>query len=420
MAVETASTIDHQPSILEQLQARRWSLSEFADVAHQDVESWSLEELRVLEEKIVRRLNTLGHEYQTTEALLSRHSSVSVSPERLRQQVLNHLRLSLFSEIEHAARHHQASEESRAAERRVELGRRRLNERYDEWMAASVSPEALNDVQAEQVEHMHRTQRAQTPEEQAMYEYTKKTEPVLADWFTRLSTLGPDVRFSPSAERDDYRNGVDFYAHIPVQQENGTTRTVILGIDYTIATRDQTLKEKMWRNFQRPNRAVMHSTIGEPRHQRPPVQREQRFDAAIVALDKHRVDDMTEDLNLVEAHDARDEAAVKKLLAEYETDPVLQYLVPLSIREQITTQLESLHQQAPTYLGDRSILLQAIKDHEALQVYFDELLDQRKNLQAEAEEVLHDERMYRSLRVGDRLWHQQIIAYPPQADAVHA
>jgi hypothetical protein len=129
---------------------------------------------------------------------------------------------------------------------------------------------------------------------------------------------------------------------------------------------------------------------------------------------------MAEDLNLVEAHDARDEAVVKKLLAEYETDPVLQYLVPLSIREQITTQLESLHQQAPTYLGDRSILLQSIKDHEALQVYFDELLDQRKNLQAEAEEVMHDERMYRSLRVGDRRWHQQIIAYHPQADVVHA
>jgi hypothetical protein len=206
----------------------------------------------VLEEKIVRRLNTLGHEYQTTEALLSRHSPVAATPERLRQQVLNHLRLSLFPEVGQAARRQQASEESRAAERRVELGRRRLNERYDEWMAAGVSSEALNDVQAEQVERMHRTQRAQTPEEQEMYEYTKKTEPVLADWFTRLSTLGPDVRFSPSAERDDYRNGVDFYAHIPVQQENGTTRTVVLGIDYTIATRDQTLKEKNVAQFSAP------------------------------------------------------------------------------------------------------------------------------------------------------------------------
>lgn len=359
---------------------------------------------------MIKRLNMLGHEMVTTEAAVNRMRDQwsALTPDQQRQKILNHIRMGAAPLFAEAIRRRDAHLEQQATERRKELGARRLVERFDAWRAAGISTEVLNSVQQSQVDQMHERQNQGSEQAREMYDYTKYTEPVVADWLSRMETLGPGVMFSPSAERDDYRNGVDFYAHIPVLDTDGRERTVLLGIDYTLATREDVLQDKLRRNFHRPNRNVMHTTIGDPKAHRPPTNRDERFNGVVLALDKPYVDDLTEDLNLVEAHDASDDASVRQLLREYGRDPVLQYLVPLSLREQITTQLEELESQQATFDGDPRIIEQAVHDHRLLQEHFDEILDQRKNLRFEAEELLADHQTYRTFKVADRRWLEEI------------
>lgn len=422
MTIEESAYLDTSPQLpsVEDISERRFTVAELADFTREEIESWPIEVVVALEEKMVKRLNMLGHEFDTTENLQKKFQHPTTSVDQYRRQVINHIVLGALPELSKAAQRQVEHQQQQSVERHKALSRRRLEERYSGWSAAAVTVDQMNEVQSGHVEEMHETQHEQSEADRELYEYTKKTEPVVADWLLRLQTLGPDVTYGPAAERDDYRNGVDLYARIPVPQEDGATREILLGIDYTVAVRDSTLKEKLWRNFQRPNRGVMHATIGDPKLHYAAVQKDERVNAVILALEKTRVDDMTEDLNLVEAHDAKDELTVQKLLKEYASDPVLQYLLPSAFHEQIVTQLEELQKQLPVYQGDRTILLQAIADHQALQEYFDAILEQRKNLRDEAEELLKNQHMYRTLRVGDRRFHQNIISYPPTHDALTA
>ncbi len=415
MSIEEASILEESKQVPtpEELNDRRFTIAELAQYSPEELEDWPIESLEVLEEKMVRRLNMVGHEFQTTAALQEKFRQPRQSDAQYRKQLLGHIVFGALPELARAVKRQTEQQQQHVVERHQELSRRRLQVRADEWKASATVKNEMNTTQSTQVEEMHRRQNTDSPAAYELYEYTKKTEPVVADWMSLLKTLGTGVEFSPSAERDDFRNGVDFYAYIPVKEDDGSERRIALGIDYTLTSDDDLLRKKLWRNFQQPSRQVLHATIGDPSHHRPAVAKEERFTPLILALDKSRVDSMTEDLNLIEAHDATDQSTVDKLLKEYETDPVLQYLLPLSLHEQLITQLEQLEKIGPSFEGDRQILTQAMLDHRALIQHFEYILDQRKNLRDEAEGMVSDPGMRRMSRVGDRNWHHAFIRYYP-------
>lgn len=398
------------PLSVEEIGEHRFTLDEYAALKPEMIETLPLDALLALEAKMIKRLNMLGHEMSPTAELVDRSQKRwgSMSPEQQHRQVFNHIRMGAMPLFAEAIQRREKVQQEQVAEHRHQLGRQRLTERADTWRAAGITAETLNPVQAHQIDNMHTRQKEGAVEGQELYEYTKVTEPVVADWLARMDTLGTQVTYSPSAERDDYRNGVDFYARIPIQDQQGVQREVLLGIDYTLATREDVLEDKLRRNFHRPNREVMHSTIGDPEHHHPAIRRHERFNAVVLALDHAYVDELTEDLNFIEAHDRVDDGNVRALLREYSVDPVMQYLIPLAVHEQLATQLQELEIQQASYTGDRRILEQSIQDHHALMEHFDKILQQRKTLRFDAEEMLQDRYRYRTFRVADRRWHHDI------------
>ncbi|MEK7537851.1 MAG: hypothetical protein AAB619_02680 [Patescibacteria group bacterium] len=341
---------------------------------------------------------------------------VNLSPDEAKKQLIQRIDFFLrprLTEYADSRRDADQRQEQKHEHHLRELSGARTLERLAQWQAAAVTTEPRTETERAELERLHRQRGDEGLEKRDMYEFTKKSEPVIAAMLEVADSLGGGATYVPASEHEDLASGADIFATIAVNDGQGGTHGIKLGLDYTVTKKEEIQRDKLLKNFRRPTREVLHSTIGHPDLGQPGLQRGDRFIGVLLAVHKERVEQMFDDLNVMEVGQPFVPDKVRQLTNEYRRDPLLRYVIPWSIHEQLKTQLDLVRRRPRRWEG--GLYEKTAADLQLLIDHFGRLLEGRKKLRGEAEQIVNDFRLSDVYRVGNPGFHADVLrSLPPR------
>lgn len=339
-----------------------------------ELKTMELSDLQQLEQMIVSELRQQGMKARTF-AEISTHLEPRLlkrlkTPDLLREQIFSNI-ISLQREVTLQAK--QATEQKRETFM-TSLGQRG-QERIAEWDQERQTTQPLSAKDQQLVDLVHQTEVAHQQQGDNFHRMTNALEAIVASYLERVPALGQRVTISPTSRWDDISRKADFVVWLDV----GHDQRVALGIDFTVTHDDAVQDKKISFNLDRPWREIKYATVGDAH--RPGVPAKQTFIPAVIAVDLERAQAMADDLDYIESAEKTFPDKADERVHEYEQDPLLMFVLPLTLVEQLKIQRQELEKVVSLPAPEKA---RARVTYDETIEYLSSVLDHRQAMKSQA------------------------------------
>lgn len=376
-------------------------LADILQLSVEKIRAMTPEELQVLHDEMVPHLSRPDKPSQGFSGYLERlnpalQKQIEKKPELKAQHLQTYVetglttlrsRVKIDQQLEKPVMHREMT----GADRRFIATVEQLHEKnFASWNASRVvidrhgRPGHLYPEDQAHVEQIDRKRDIERAKGEDFFELTDRFEYGFAQGLTSFEVFGQEAKVTvhPTSKYDDYGRGVDMIARIQLPGE--TKQEIVLGIDFTISSSKEQLEEKLLRNIRQPLRKTKYET--------PNIPRNLEYLPVVLAVDRRRAERVAKHEAITQAiqevdggeHVLADSTAD---IENYHDESVFQYAVLAEAVAQLHVQLEVLE--------DRGAHESTLLTYRSAITYFEQLLDERKNLQSLAGlEMKQDEGVY--------------------------